>query len=292
MTVVLATGLVLAVLASAALNAGYVLQHAGAVGAPEVSVRRPLRTLRGLFRSRAWMIGLALGLAGWAMHTGALSLAPLCLVQAFGAAGLAFAAVAAVRILGTRLSSAEKAAIALLVVALAALSVGAQAPAVSALPTAALLVFIAGVAVLAAGLANAGRAARPHLLGAAAGMLYGAADAATKAVTGVASHSGLAAALFSPMTLAIVLLSAGAFFWFQRGLQVGSALPVIAMMSCATNLTAILGGLVVFGEPLGANAWLAGLHLSSFVVVAIAGWILAPAQVRMAGAPAVAPVAG
>jgi hypothetical protein len=94
------------------------------------------------------------------------------------------------------------------------------------------------------------------------------------------------------MTLAIVLLSAGAFFWFQRGLQVGSALPVIAMMSCATNLTAILGGLVVFGEPLGANAWLAGLHLSSFVVVAIAGWILAPAQVRMAGAPAVAPVAG
>jgi hypothetical protein len=291
MTAALAIGLGLAVLASGALNASYVLQHVGAVDAPAVSFRRPVHTLRGLLRSRAWIAGLAVGLTGWALHTGALTLAPLSLVQAFGAAGVAFAAVAAVRIVGTRLGRSEKAAIALLVAALATLSLGAQASTAAAVPGMAMFAFIGVAVAAAAGLARLGREnGRAQLLGAAAGMLYGAADTATKAVTGMASHSGILTALVSPTAAAIVLLSAGAFFWFQRGLQTGSVLPVIALMSAATNLTAILGGLVVFGDALGPNGWIAALHLGAFALVGVAGWLLAPAQARVS-APAQAPEA-
>jgi hypothetical protein len=101
-------------------------------------------------------------------------------------------------------------------------------------------------------------------------------------VTASAAHHGLLDALLSPTVAAILLLSAGAFFWFQRGLQTGSVLPVIAMMSAATNLTAILGGLAVFGETLGPNLWIAGLHVAAFGLVGVAGWLLAPAQARLA----------
>ena len=43
----------------------------------------------------------------------------------------------------------------------------------------------------------------------------------------------------------VAMASAGAFFCFQRGLQIGPALPVIALMTAATHRVAIAGGLVV-----------------------------------------------
>jgi hypothetical protein len=122
---------------------------------------------------------------------------------------------------------------------------------------------------------------RPQLLGAAAGILYGVADTATKAATATAHHSGLLAALLSPTAAAILLLSAGAFFCFQRGLQIGLALPVIALMSAATNLVAILGGVAVFGDPLGATPVVAAAHVVAFALVGVGAWLLAPAQARV-----------
>jgi drug/metabolite transporter (DMT)-like permease len=291
----LVAGLGLAVLAAAALNASYLLQHAGAADAPPVSVRRPLRTARGLLDSRLWVFGLVLGLTGWGLHVGALSLAPLSLVQSFAAAGLAMAAIAAVRFLGERLGRRELLGIAVLVVALATLALGARESSGNA-PVAAMAAFLGLSAAAAGGLVLLGGAAhRPQVLGAAGGILYGAADAATKAATAVLGHSGVVAAL--PVIGVIALLSAGAFFCFQRGLQIGRALPVIALMSAATNLVAILGGVVVFGDPVGATAALAAAHVVAFLLVGVGCWLLAPAQARMMAAgdeaghaPSVAPV--
>ena len=99
----LAFGLVLAVVASAALNSGYVLQHVGSAEAPAVDVRRPLATFAGLFRSRLWLLGGAIGVTGWAIHVAALSRAPLSLVQAFVAGGLGLMAPLAARALGVPL---------------------------------------------------------------------------------------------------------------------------------------------------------------------------------------------
>jgi hypothetical protein len=136
----------------------------------------------------------------------------------------------------------------------------------------------AALAALLAALPASGR--RPHALGAAAGVLYGAADTATKAVT-AAAHGSLAG-LASPWLVAVTLASVGAFFAFQRGLQIGQAIPVIALMTVLTNVVAVVGGLVVFGEPLGASPALAALHLVAFGLAGVAAWLLAGAHARLA----------
>src|SRR5262249_39214089 len=70
-------------------------KHRGAVDAPDVAMRSPLRSAGGLFRSRWWAIGFALAFFAWCLHVAALSMAPLSLVQAVIAGGLALLALPA-----------------------------------------------------------------------------------------------------------------------------------------------------------------------------------------------------
>ncbi len=289
MTAAVLGGLGLAVAASVALNASYLAQHVGSRSVPSLDVRRPVVALRSLVSSRIWLLGGAVGLAGWALHVAALSRAPLSLVQAFAAGGLVLTVPAAARFLRERLRASELGAVVAMAGALVALAAGAAA-APGPPSTAVLLALCAGAAVLAAGLAGHGLArGRGPLLGAAAGVLYGAADAATKALALAAAH-GVGAALASGWPLAVALLSLGAFACFQRGLQQGPAVPVIALMTVATTVTAVACGLVAFGDPLGTTPALAALHALAFVAIAAGGWVLAGGQARLAAAaPAPAP---
>jgi hypothetical protein len=273
----LAPGLALALLASVALNGSYLLQHAGSRGAPAVTPRHPLRTLRGLLRSRTWLAGLGAGLIGWALHVGALARAPLSLVQAFAVGGLVLAVPAGTRVLRERLTREELAAIGLMAAALVLLAVGAHPAAGTHVRGGALAAALAASALGAGALARGGG---PHRLGAAAGVLYGAADAATKAATLAAGHD-LLGALLGCWPIAVGLLSAGAFFCFQRGLQTGAAIPVVALMTAMTNAVATLAGLGVFGDPLGRTAALAIPHALALLAIAAAAWRLAPSQARL-----------
>lgn len=273
-------GLGLAVLASVALNASYLLQHAGSRSAPDIDVRRPVVTARGLLRSRWWVAGLAAGLGGWALHVGALASAPLSLVQAFAAGGLALTVPVAARAFGERLAARERGAIGLMVASLALLGIGATGAGAATVPVTAMLIYLAVAAAAAGGLVLvAGGARRAVALGAVGGILYGAGDAATKALT-LSAH-GVGGLLTSPWTLVVAAFSAGAFLCFQRGLQIGPAVPVIALMTAATNAVAVLGGLLVFGEPLGATPILAATHLAAFLLAGGAGLLLARAQTRL-----------
>jgi hypothetical protein len=62
-----------------------------------------------------------------------------------------------------------------------------------------------------------------------------------------------AAALLSPWTIVAVIGGIGAFLALARGMQLGEAIPVIATASVASNCAAILGGVVVFGDPIGSG---------------------------------------
>ena len=123
-------GLALALIASVALNSSYVLQHVGSASAPAIDPRRPIATLVALFRSRLWALGAALGIAGWVTHIGALSHAPLSLVQAFVAGGLGLMAPVASRALGQPLAARERAGAVVVVVALVMLCLGLGRPGV------------------------------------------------------------------------------------------------------------------------------------------------------------------
>ena len=178
-------GLTLALAASVALNTSYVLQHRGSAGAAAISARHPLGTLRSLLRSRWWLVGGAVGMLGWGLHVGALSRAPLSLVQAFVAAGLALAVPLAARLAGERLGREELRGVALLVGALALLSFGLRTGVAGAAALGpGLALWLGGLAAGAVALAAGVRGPRrPVALGLAGGLLYGAADMAIKAVT-------------------------------------------------------------------------------------------------------------
>ena len=280
MTSALILGLGLAVMASVALNGSYLLQHAGSRDAPAIDPRRPVITVRGLLRSRVWLVGTAAGALGSVLHIGALATAPLSLVQAFTAGGLVLTVPVAARALGQRPARPELLAVAVLAIALSLLGLRAGALVTRAVAAGALAGAVGIAALVAGGLAlvpAGGR--RGRLLGAAGGVLYGAADATTKAVT--MSHGGLVAALTSPWMIVLVLLCVAAFACFQRGLQIGPAVPVIAVMTGATNTAAILIGLLVFREPLGAGPAFAAVHLVAFALAVAAGLTLARAQGRL-----------
>lgn len=279
-------GLALAVGAALALNGSYLLQHLGSAGAPAVSVLRPIATMRGLLGSRIWAIGAAAGMLGWAMHVLALSQAPLSLVQAFVAGGLALTVPLSGRLLRRKPTPAENRAIAAMAVGLALLAIGTGGGVTTVFAPWGLAGFlgsaIAVAAVLAALPLPSGRA---NALGLAGGTLYGAADAAIKALTGVATHGGLMAVVSSPWIGFAAVTTCGAFFCFQRGLQSGTAISVIALMTAATNVVSIGGGFAVFHDSLGATPLLAGVHAAAFGLTLLAAWRLAPVQATLLDEP-------
>lgn len=275
-------GLALAVGAALALNGGYLLQHAGAAGAPAITALRPVATLRGLLTSRLWALGGAVGMLGWALHVLALSRAPLSLVQAFVAGGLALSVPLSAPILGRKATPSEKRAVALMAVALGLLTIGIGAGVQSTFSPWLLGGYLAASGAVAVILALLPwRARKAQALAVAGGALYGAADIAIKALTGVAASGGLAGALRSPWLAAAVLATGAAFFCFQRGLQTGGALSVIALMTAATNVVSIGGGFAVFHDSLGGTPFLAMVHAGAFALALAAAWRLAPANTAL-----------
>ena len=76
-----------------------------------------------------------------------------------------------------------------------------------------------------------------------------------------------------------------AFFASARGLQKGEAVPVITLTSAAANVTAISGGILVFGDPMPNDPF--GIVLQSFAFLLVIGAAaLMPAPLRAARATA------
>jgi hypothetical protein len=74
-----------------------------------------------------------------------------------------------------------------------------------------------------------------------------------------------------------------AFYASARGLQIGPGVEVIAITSVAANLVAIVGGILVFRDPVGTGALEIVGRMLAFCLV-IAGAALIPAPVRATGA--------
>src|ERR671916_973895 len=93
-------GILLALLCAFATNLGFLLKHRGACAAPAVSLKHPLASAAGLFRSKWFTLGMLVALVAWCFHVAALALAPLSLVQAVISGGLVFLTVLAERFFG------------------------------------------------------------------------------------------------------------------------------------------------------------------------------------------------
>jgi hypothetical protein len=116
-------------------------------------------------------------------------------------------------------------------------------------------------------------------LGAAAGILFGVSDVAIKALAGDVLADPVA--IIAPWTLVALLASIGAFYASARGLQLGEGVSVIAVTAVAANASAILGGIIVFGDPLGSDALAIVARSAAFALV-LAAAALTPAPLRAA----------
>jgi hypothetical protein len=84
-----------------------------------------------------------------------------------------------------------------------------------------------------------------------------------------------------------VLASVVAFYASARGLQDGEAVPVIAATSTAANVSCILGGIVVFGDPMPGDTLGIAVQAFAFVLVISAALVTPPpVQAAHANAPA------
>src|SRR4029078_13467759 len=112
------------------------------------------------------------------------------------------------------------------------------------------------------------------LLGLAAGALFGVSDVAIKYLT---HADGPLHVLMSPWTATARLAGAIAFYASARSLQVGPGVEVIALTAVAANLAAIIGGILLFDEPIGSSQVCIWARFVAFGLV-ILGAALMPVQ--------------
>jgi drug/metabolite transporter (DMT)-like permease len=280
-------GLLLALLCAFATNLAFLWKHRGAVAAPDIDMRHPLASAANLFRSKWWAVGFGVALIAWVLHVAALALAPISLVQAVISGGLVFLAVLADRWFGFQLGRREWMGVALTAVGLAFLGFTVQSGTTGAHSSYSIsgmiafegaMVFIGGLLLISHRVERV-RHRRGLMLGAAAGILFGVSDISIKALTGTVPGDALA--ILSPWTAVALAASVAAFYASARGLQVGEGLSVIALTSVAANLSAILGGILVFGDPMGGDAFEIAARSLAFAMVILAT-ALTPAPMRAA----------
>jgi drug/metabolite transporter (DMT)-like permease len=275
-------GLSLALVCALGTNLSALFKARGAVLARPIHARHPVRSATDLFRQRWFAIGWILALFAWGLHIEALALAPLSLVQVVLSGGLVFLAVLAERCFGYHLGRRQWAGVMITAIGLVVIGLTARAEGPQRSSLAALIAVETGILALGVGLVRISmRQDIQHrrealLLAIAAGVLFGVSDVAIKYLT----HAhGPVFGLLSPWTLTALIAFVVSFYASARSLQIGLAVEVIALTSVAANLSAILGGVLVFGEPIGSGAVGIVGRLLAFGLV-VAGAALVPAPLR------------
>jgi multidrug transporter EmrE-like cation transporter len=287
MTFSVQLGLLIALATAFTSTIGFLYKHRGAVESPPVEWRRPVRSSLVLFRSRWYTLGILVATASWGLHVAALSLAPISLVQSVIAGGLVLLTVVADRLFGHNVTRREWIGVGLTAAGLAFLAATLEGAAHSAHSdyTPGTLAFYVGLAA-GFGLVVAVLARRTlqggALLGAAAGLLWGASDVSIKALSGNLGD-GAADVLLHPLALVILLASLAGLAVSARSLQVGKAVPTIAVTSAAANVTTIAAGPLVFGEPVPQDPLGLTVRLLAFALV-IGAAALTPPPMHVAEA--------
>jgi drug/metabolite transporter (DMT)-like permease len=284
-------GIFLALACAFVANLGFFYKFKGANSVPKVQVMHPWRSVRALYSSKLFTIGMITATASWGLHVGALALAPMSVVQVSLAAGVVFIAVMADRLFGFDVGRRQW--IGLMLTAAGLVLLGVTLPAMHGahdhFSDAAMISFegvlfgIGGLLIMGP---RMGGPVEHHgiMLGAASGILFGVSDTAIKALTGITGQHGFMGLLLSPWLLVAIAASVVAFFASARGLQDGEAVPVIAVTGTAANIAGIAGGIIVFGDPMAGSALGVTLQALAFVLVIVASALM-PAPVRAAGVP-------
>jgi drug/metabolite transporter (DMT)-like permease len=271
-------GVGLALACAALTQLAFLFKHRGANSVPSIQLHRPLASARALLASPWFAGGMAIAAGAWVLHVGALAMAPISTVQAVLSTGVVILAVLGGAFFGCRVTRRQWAGVGMTATGLVLLTVTVPAHdgAGAGYGWPAMVAFEAGMLAVGALLIAAPRLGAPShhhgaLLGAAAGVLFGVSDVALKALT-EAAHSGLLHVVASPWILVAGIAAVLAFLASARGFQQGDAVPVIASTSTGANVTCIVGGVAVFGDPLAGGALIV-VQVAAFGLVGLAALV-------------------
>jgi multidrug transporter EmrE-like cation transporter len=277
-------GLLLAVATAFASIVGFLYKQRGAAESPAIEWRHPVKTSLDLFRSRWYTLGIAIAMGSWGLHSAALALAPISLVQSVIAGGLVLLTVVADRLFGFEVTRREWLCVALTAAGLAFLAATLAGVGESrhsdwqALQLTLYVSIVAGAGLLAATMAGEDERGG-NVLAISAGLLWGASDVSIKAISDH-TDEGLAVVLH-PLALVILTLSLVGLTVSARSLQLGRAVPVIAITGAAANVITIAAGPAIFGEPLPDDPLGLVVRVLAFALVIVAS-ALTPGPIRAA----------
>ena len=267
--------LVLALASTTLTNIAYLREHDAAAALPDLSLRRPLRSVRLLINNRSWMLGFAMETTGFLLYAAALALASLALVQTIGAGGIGVLAYLSARFSRRHLGRRELSGVILSVVGLIALGVslaGGSGKGGNG-STAAILLWLGASAVVALLILLL---ARRHLgfavaAAVAGGIFFAIGDISTK----VATQGGIRVLFI----LALIVGYTAGTLLLQFGYQSGSALTVAGLATLLTNALPIAAGTIVLDEAVPAGAF-GAVRILAFAAVTAGAFLLARPDAR------------
>ena len=260
-------GLLLAFASALVTNTAYSLEHDAAAALPPLSPHRPFRSVQTLLGDRRWLAAFGAETAGWLMYVAALGLAPLALVQAVVASGVAVLAFTTAHGHPSRLARREQLAVVLAIAGLALLasSLAGTTPSDEHPPVIGVIIWMSACGAGAVALmAMRVRIAQAAALGLAAGLLFADGDISAKLV-------GYGGPWLIALATLIVAYAVGTSV-LQWAYQRGDALTAAGMATLATNAVPIAAGFVLFGEtlPHGTRAVLQVAAFACLVMSAVA----------------------
>jgi len=258
-------------------GAGFVLQQHAAEQAPKSYFLR-LRLITTLLRRPRWIIGVAVMAAGQLLSAWAIGHVSLSLAEPLLTSSLIFALALAVPLSGQRLRAAEVAGAVLLSGGVAALSVARTAgvPVASfgsfaAWPAAAGIAAVAG-GFLLAGMCRGGQQ-RATLTGAAAGLIFGIADALTRRTVELVDAHQFAALLTGWPLYSLVAASLAGFWLMESSFNAAPLRASLPAITAAEPVAGMLLGIVVFGDVIHLSPGMLALQAAGIAAL-VAGVIL------------------
>jgi drug/metabolite transporter (DMT)-like permease len=266
------SALLLALTAALLNAAGDLLQRRAARTQPD-ELAGSWRLLRELARRPIWVSGLLASLAGLLTHIVALSIGTIAVIQPVLVLELPLAVLAASWFSSSRLAVRDWVAVLLMAAGLAVF-VSSLSPSEGRPLAVGTTDWVAGLCVLlalVAALALLGRRLvgerRGLVLGAAAGIGYGA-TAVLFAAAGATAARGGAAVLASWQPYAAVAFGGLSFYLLQNGLAAGRLVAAAPGLTLANPLVAVVWGVLLFGEHPRTGVWLAGAALGAVALAA------------------------
>jgi uncharacterized membrane protein len=279
----LAAGALLALVATVLINYSSFLQKRQLAYLPRIGSESTMKTIRAFLACRAWLAAQGMQISGTFLHTLAVGLAPLSVVQPINAAGICLLVLLAVTRLKEKASAVDWIGISSIVAGVIMLGVTlarSHAPTSAYRPVILwfFIVLMTGVAFTTLISAFTRKDDRvSSFLGIGVGCLVGLTAIFTKmAWTDIGNRWGefrVAGFIFSSFFWLAIATTLVSMVLFQIALQRGSAIVVVPLVTGFSNLIPIVVGFIAFREPFPQGTVMIFLKMGSILLI-IGGAIL------------------